>query len=156
MNFEIDQPFKILSDSAQATECVTSTFSAAWGLIILPEEGHYRLMIKSTLNSYFQGKSIYKNQSALVSECRLVFAGIFENKYKKNMREDSFSVSGVHHSFSERHYSQMKPLKQESPKHIELIVMFKNKKIYIVQESKVYFILEQKNQKIAQALGIQG
>ena len=53
MNFEIDKPFKILSDSAQATKCVITTFSGAWGLTILPEEGHYRLMIKSTLNSYF-------------------------------------------------------------------------------------------------------
>ena len=59
MKFQSEKPFKHLSDSAQATECIISTFPATWGMIVLPEEGHYRVILKSTLNSQFQGRNIY-------------------------------------------------------------------------------------------------
>jgi hypothetical protein len=42
-------------------------FPAKWGLIVLPEEGHYHISLTSTLDSHFYGKNTYMKENALVS-----------------------------------------------------------------------------------------
>ena len=61
----------------------------------MPEDGFYKIILKSTLNSNFYFKNTYLNESPLISECRAIFAYQVGKEFYKNMNDDSFSVSGV-------------------------------------------------------------
>ena len=77
-------------------EKVDCLFPAKYAQITLPSQGHYRVTLKSTLESCFYGKNTYQKPGALISQCRASFAQKKEeNVYKRDFNQDSFSVAGV-------------------------------------------------------------
>ena len=103
----------------------------------------------STLSSHFYGKNTYLNPSALVSNFRVGFAELSPQKteYYQCRNEDTFSVSGVWYRCDTKKYIQQAPLKFVSPECIELTVIFRAKKIYVIQNGMVHTELSARNHK---------
>lgn len=92
-------PFSVFSSQVgvnfkgKNVECM---FPAKWALITLPDNGHYKITLTSTLKSHFYGANTYMKENALVSQFRACYSfnkGVKD--YRRDFKTDSFSVSGV-------------------------------------------------------------
>eukprot|EP00347_Sterkiella_histriomuscorum_P002074 403369575 len=146
LDYQFRDPFLVYSTQVSSVAVIQSTFPQKLSLVVLPEEGFYKILLHSTLQSQFFGK-FYENDNHVQSEMEISFCNKSDQNYRKDKDFDSFSVTGLWNNVQKGKIQQVQPLKNRGPQSLEFSIAYINNQIYICQDNMLYIKLKADSQK---------